>query len=199
MPIDPNNPLSMPAPYTHHVYAVGRPYSPQVRQWPGPDRHEYNYRAGDHELRLFLANPTPAEIRAVQEGKPIEFALYLRGPVIFFCVRFPPIPWAICPYSWFLVLEAERMIPDPADDTDDAHRLISTLLVDRNGGILKALRVCTMSPAFGKGLHAAIRTQIAAGWPGPTAYEAAVQAVFMRFPNNEDIVAQATLRCRGGD
>ena len=58
-------PPSQPAPM--HTYIVGQLYDPSRKSWPkGAD---YNFRAGEHELRFFLRRATPREIAAVGTGR----------------------------------------------------------------------------------------------------------------------------------
>jgi hypothetical protein len=56
-----------------HAHIVGELYSPSRRAWP--EGADYNFRAGGHELRIFLGRATPREITAVERGKRRTTAL----------------------------------------------------------------------------------------------------------------------------
>jgi hypothetical protein len=71
-----------------HLYAVGQPYHPDRKMWP--QTPQFNYRGGECELVLFFDQPTPAEVRAVKEGRS-EFALYDRDGLVVLCNRSKPI------------------------------------------------------------------------------------------------------------
>ena len=50
-----------------HRLEVGKPYHPDRKMWP--QTPQFNYRGGECELVLFFDQPTPAEVRAVKEGR----------------------------------------------------------------------------------------------------------------------------------
>jgi hypothetical protein len=50
-----------------HTYIVGQLYDPSRKSWP--EGADYNFRAGGHELRIFLGRATPREIAAVGIGR----------------------------------------------------------------------------------------------------------------------------------
>ena len=179
-----------------HKVQVGEPYSLRRRTWT--EKPEYNYRAGMHDLRLFYNRPTAAEIRAVQEGEA-RFALATYKSVIFFCYRFgEALPWSDCTYNFWLVNEEDRTIP-PDWPEPDARAIVSVVLVDAADGIVKALRVVSFSPAFTRHLHAAIRKQAAAGWPGSEEYDRQWQHIYRTHTSPQIATKLALVRCRGGD
>lgn len=97
-----------------HAYQVGRPYHPGRRSWP--EQAQYNYRAGGHELVLFLTRPSSREVRAVTRVSA-EFALHVAsdGDPIVLLYRFSNqdssgLPWSDAPYSWHLVPQEERTL-----------------------------------------------------------------------------------------
>jgi hypothetical protein len=185
-----------------HSYRVGDRYHPDRTFWP--ERGEYNFRQGEHELRLFYASPSKAEIAAVRAGEA-HFALLAAPPVIIFCYRFAAapgfeagIPWSDAPYTWHMVPEDQRTLPlDLPHPTSRA--LLNIVLVDAGTGIIRALRAVTFSPEFSRALHRAIHDQAASSWRGQRHYEEAVEALYRRYPTSEAFVAAAQDRCTGGE
>jgi hypothetical protein len=83
-----------------HIFRVGQPHR---LQWPmGAD---YNYRAGGHELRIFLPNASKAEVSAIERGR-VEFGLILE-PDLFIIPRFYGPDGRVvcsfdCSYQWHI-------------------------------------------------------------------------------------------------
>ena len=80
--------------------------------------YDYNYRAGRHELRIFLAEATPAEVGSVESG-PVEFGLCVVDPTLLVLIsRFHSAdkPDHVvcsfdCFYCWHRVSADERTSP----------------------------------------------------------------------------------------
>lgn len=175
-----------------HTLSVGKPYSPGVTRYP--ECTQYNYRAGAHELVLFLSAPSHAEVLAARKGRA-EFALYVEGPVVILAHRFgDDLPWSDSPYSWHLVPEEQRDLPS-ADLEQEMRARIQVILVDAATGLVRALRLLSLSPTFTRTLHQAIRDQAARPFAG---YDQALQAIYARYPSTAALVAAATARCVGG-
>lgn len=179
-----------------HVMQVGAPYSLTRTTWE--ERPEYNYRAGHHELRLFYRNLRPIEIASVESGEA-RFALARYQDALFFCYKFGEgIPWSDCTFSIHLVNAEERQLP-PDWSEQEARALLTTILVDAADGIVKALRVLTLSPGFTRQLHDAIRKQAAAGWPGSEEYDRQWQHIYRTHTSPQIATKLALVRCKGGD
>ncbi len=180
------------------LYHMGQPYLAGRTQWP--EDVDYNYRAGRHELRLFLARPSPAEVRDIRQGEA-EFAFLVSEDVIVFLYRFGmAIPWSDKPYSWHLLKQArpdEATIPDTTG-TVEPHALLDVILIDASTGIIRGLRVVTFSPAFTTALHLAIAQQAARPWPGDMEYNRQVQALYQRYPTSRAMVRDAVALTLGG-
>lgn len=175
------------------AYSVGSLYHPGRTSWPeGP---HYNYRSGAHELLLFYARPSKAEIDDIRKG-PCEFAVVERGSAVALCYRFGGQPWSDAPYSWHLVPEGQRDLPS-ADLEADKRAVLSVLLVDASTGILRAIRQVTWSPEFTRAMHAAIRRQAEAPWSEMT-YHRDVEALYSICPTSQALVSLATERTKGG-
>ncbi len=174
-------------------YQVGQPYSPTKKHWP--EGVDYNYRAGQHELSIFMRTPSAGEIQSIETG-PARFALAIIGDIIFFCYRFGSGPWGDCGFSIHLVPEEKRRLPPPpASNTERA--LLTTMLIDAETGILKVIRATTFSPRFTQRLHKAITEQ--AGKAFPPNYDAQGEAVYRRYTSAELAKNMAQARCRGGE
>jgi len=182
-----------------HRYEVGQSYVEGRTNWP--ERGEYNYRAGMHELRLLLSQPTVGEIEAVKTGRA-DFALRVERDIIFLLYRFgEAIPWSDAPYSWHLV---QRAYPDQATlpaphGSPEGRDTVQVILVDAGAGIIKAIRVLSWSPAFTAAIRGAIRDQAARSWPGDDEYDRQLANAYRRWPTSAAMVRDASARTRGGD
>ncbi len=182
-----------------HVLQVGKPYLPSRTSWP--EGGEYNYRLGGHELRLFWRAPSEAKIDAVRRG-PAEFALTLwpddaDPAVIFVLYRFGErAPWLDAPFSWHLVPPEQRTLP-PAWALVERRALLHAVLVGAGTGLVLALRVVSLSPAFTRLLHAAIRAQAQRRF-SEAGYDAQLQAAYAVNPHTEDLLLRACVRAAGG-
>src|SRR5215831_8746401 len=114
-----------------HVLEVEKPYIAVRTQWL--EEVEYNYRGGEHELRMFFSAPGRQEVEAVRKGR-CEFALAVEGPVIFlvYCFR-PTVDWSDAPYSWHLVPENEQTLPDA--EGPETRALYQLVLTDAQTGL----------------------------------------------------------------
>ena len=102
-----------------HTYIVGQLYDPSRKSWP--EAADYNFRAGGHELRIFLGGATPREIAAVGTGR-VDFGLMAELPEIFVVSRFRGPDGRVvcsfdCSYSWHRVSPDERTDPPVWEDT----------------------------------------------------------------------------------
>jgi hypothetical protein len=177
------------------ILEVGKPYVEGKRHWP--QAVEYTYSAQHHLLRIFYRTPHPKEVKAVDSGEA-RFAFGVYGAAIFLHFRFGEgIPWHNAPYSIHLVNDEDRILPDwPIPQGE--HALLSTLLVDAETGILKAIRVCTFSPEFTLKLHQAILNQYA--MPFPPDYDKQVIRAYQQYPTPELMAERLSVAwCRGGD
>jgi hypothetical protein len=182
-----------------HLYVVGQPYNPNVTSWP--EKYEYNYRQGEHELLIFLKSPRQEEIEAATTGTA-EFALHVEGSALFLMTRFGEIdggkglPWSDAPYSWWFVRPDQRRIPDA--ETAGRHLLLPINLVDADTGILRGMRATTLSPDFTVKLIDAIRRQARSSFD-PTTHQKDIERAYRKYPTVEAMVDAAAARCIGGD
>ncbi|MBI3654031.1 MAG: hypothetical protein HY231_23620 [Acidobacteria bacterium] len=177
-----------------YKYEVGKLYHPARTQWP--EVTQYNFRAGQHELVLFLNNPTPREREALRR-LPCEFGLRVEQDVIFLLYRFGgDVPWSDAPYSIHLVPESERQIPAP-ELSAETRTLLQVVLVDARTGLIVAMRAVTLSPEFTAALQHAIYEQHERPWIGASAYDAQIQQAYEKYPTSEAMTRQA-IKTKGG-
>ncbi|MEW6649316.1 MAG: hypothetical protein AB1453_03900 [Chloroflexota bacterium] len=158
-----------------HIYEVGKPYTERT-SWP--ELAQYSYRGGEHELIIFLNCPTRDEVYDIRRGGA-EFALYVERRLIVMLYRFgEAIPWSDAPYSIHLVPVEERTVPEISWGSERA--LLHIVLVDASSGIIRALRVLSMTEDFTRDLHQSICNQ--ADEPFTRAdYNGALESLYARF------------------
>jgi hypothetical protein len=179
---------------SENALAVGKLYSPRRRQWE--ERADYNFRSGAHELRIFLAGATEAEIHAVSTG-PLEFGLLVQQPELFLITRFGATMSFDCSYSWHRVKPSERVPPPAWEETKPELRALCTIiLVEATNGIVLALRAVTFSPEFTRSIHRAIALEAALPY-NPAAHEARALATLAGLTTDE-LWRRCTVMCRGG-
>ena len=137
-----------------HILAVGEPYDTSIELWP--EGCHYNYDASGHWLHYLYSHPTSEEISAIQRG-PAQFGLYTQESVIFLLHQFGDMPWNEAPYSFWLVSEEHRRLPEL---TDGEHAFLRVVLIDTATGIVAALRALTFSSEFTRKLHGEIRLSL---------------------------------------
>lgn len=176
------------------LYTVGQPYNPALPM-PPQDTWQYNYRQDQHELVGFIARPTMAETADYRHGGA-EFALVVQRDLIALAMRFGRQQWSDALYSWHLVPEPERTLPET--DLPERRILLTVIVVDRADGRVSVLRAVTLSPEFTRALHTAIRDQSARPWPGQAEYDRQIAALYARYPDSADLARAASVRCVGG-
>lgn len=183
-----------------NVYEVGKPYNPHRKTWP--DGSQFNFRGGEAELLLTLTSPTAGEVEGVKVGA-CAFALFVEPPLIQICYSFKgAFTWSEAPFSWHRMVacvpSSEAILPlAPEQLAPESRDLLRVILIDGKTGIVKALRVVTLSPSFTVALHRAIREQ-ATGPYNDVAYLAALSRLYQRFRDARELVARAVARTPGG-
>lgn len=178
-----------------HIVAIGKSLFEGRNELP--ETIEYNYQSGDHTLILSMKNLHRREIEAVREAEA-EFGLYCENGIVFLLYRFGEVlPWSDSAFSWWNVSEEDRRIPAP--QANPAERiLLKIILVEAATGIVKAIRVTTLSPAFTEKLHDAIRWQ-AAGEPFPCAEFVARSLSVYENKTPAELAARAIVKTKGGE
>lgn len=132
-----------------HLYMIG--------QTQFPESSQYNYRGGAHELVLFFNHPSQEEVNAVATGEA-TFAITFERGILFFCFQFGRvIDWSDAPYTWHMVPSDQQVPPPELGDLERS--LLTIVLVDSTTGIIKALRVVTLSHQMSAKLFEDINAQ----------------------------------------
>jgi hypothetical protein len=178
------------------VIEVGQPFP--LKMTPD-DGSEYFYRDGFHCLALYITNPRPHEVKAVESGE-VRFALVpLKGPpsLLFLLYTLPSaFPWSDATYH--IQLEPPDLRPKLDSLTDEDKRLfISVVLIDRATTLVQALRVVSFSPQFSRALNALVRQQLDEPFD-PDAYNATLDLAYQQHPKPRDLLAKRTAHCQGG-
>lgn len=168
-----------------YAYKVGDLYHPNKRHWP--EGYDYNFRSGQHELRLFLRTPHLQEIEAVRKGAArFSFNTFGGPEVLFFSFGFQTPDGGELngdgSYSWWLVPEDERQ-PPTLDFPPDQGALLTVLLVDAETGILKVIRGIGLGHKFTLALHRAILLQ--SKNPLPDDYDGRLKRVMARYSTRQ--------------
>ncbi len=180
------------------MYQIGELYHPNRTRWPRAV--QYNYRAGHHELIMFLPNLSALQVQDIMEGR-CEFAFLESGDVIVLLFRFGgTMPWGDALYSWHLIEQRnpeEAIVPD-LDETGQSRILLHVFLVESNTGILKGVRNISLSPEFSAALQSAIVRQAERPWPGEAEYARQVEGLYTKYPRTRDMLRDTAARTRGG-
>lgn len=177
-----------------HILQVGKPYSENKKHWP--EGVDYNFRSGQHELRIFMRSPYPGEVKAIKEGRA-HFALAVKGDVIYFMYKFGALPWGDCGFTIHLVPEDERIIPEAPQPNE--HAVLTTILTDAENSIVRAMRLLTFSLEFTQRFHAEIAAQAARPPITREQIEAQAMEVYRVYPTSEHLTHAAVVSCRGGE
>jgi hypothetical protein len=147
------------------------------------------------ELLLLFANPTPAEVEAIQRGKA-QFAWIDSEHTAVLCYRFGDhVPWSDTPYTPHRERASDGT---PGLPPGTGHQLVVVILVDATTGIVRALRQITWPPRFAGTVRKSV-TRMLATPDSPEAADAAVDALYQRYPRTDDLVRQrADVTCTGG-
>ncbi len=177
------------------IVAIGKPLFEGRTELP--EAIEYNYQAGDHTLLLSMKNLHPKEIEAVRQEEA-EFGLYCENSIVFLLYRFgKALPWSDSAFSWWNVSEEDRRIPEP--QANPAERiLLKIILIEAATGIVKAIRVTTLSPAFTAKLHDAIREQ-AMGEPFSRAEFVTRSLAVYKNQTPAELAAGTIVKTKGGE
>jgi hypothetical protein len=171
------------------IIAIGQPYDPDIESFP--EGCHYSFDVSGHWLHYLYQNPTQVEIDSIQSGQT-DFGLYIKGPLLFLLHRFGQMNWNDSSYSWWLVSEEYRKVPDETE----GHALLKTIMVDTKTGLVVAIRACTFSAEFTAYLHDAIRRQTQKPW-SKKEHERAVRYVYSQY-STMDLVERAEIFCKGG-
>jgi hypothetical protein len=177
------------------IVAIGKPLFEGRTELP--EAIEYNYQAGDHTLLLSMKNLHPKEIEAVRQEEA-EFGLYCENSIVFLLYRFgKTLPWSDSAFSWWNVSEEDRRTPAPPENPAE-RILLKIILIEAATGIVKAIRVTTLSPEFTEKLHNAIRQQATSEEFSRAEFVARSLAIYQKCSPAE-FAAKAIIKTKGGE
>lgn len=169
-------------PETRHV---GERWSPEHAHYDEGAR--YLYRHGAHELTLFWNGPTKAEIEGFRTA-PVEVGLYVQGPAAFLLYRIENVcEWSDAAFNVHLVPAAERELPTEAAGDRARFRLT---LVDAGDGVIRAKRIVSLDKVMTQALRLVMTEQAQSSFDR-AAYDAAVRAAHVRFPDSDAMIRAA--------
>ena len=79
---------------------------------------------------------------------------------------------------------------------DDLHDIYTICYVD-NGGIIKAIKMATLSPEVSNWIHKIVKKQLKTGFIPD--FEKKVQNIYARYPDPKDLLKVSFARCELGD
>lgn len=174
-----------------YEYAVGKPYNPSRTVWP--ETPFLRLTEQGTQLLLFYRSPTDQEISAIRVGKA-SFGWIGSEHTGVLGFRFQPLPWSDVPYT------PHRKSPDdmPGLPEGGDQQLVQVVLVDADTGIIRAVRTLTWPERFTKAVRASVQEMLDKPF-SPSAADAALDALYARYPDTNQLVRQrADVTCTGG-
>lgn len=173
-----------------YKYKVGEPYNPHIHHWP--EGAQFNVRRGGPELLLAFRNVTAQERRAVK-ANPAQFALFVENTQILLLYHFEGgVPWSDAPFTANKLPQEEQPL---LELEDGQHVLFPVLLLEATTGIIKAIRILSLSTDFMRPLYAAIQQQLAQPFD-QAQYDSELARLYTRYPQSALMVEQAVARYR---
>ena len=176
-----------------HATEVGKPYKEGKFMWP--EFVEYTYTRAGHTLKVFSRELTRAEIADYKQGDA-EFALFVKDGLMFLCYKFGSFDWSDASFTPHLVPDSHRQEPDVL--TGDQRAVLQVILVEATTGIVKAIRMISLSPEFSRVLHNQIALIGAALPMTKREVDQIVGKIYNLF-ESKDMAKAAMIRCKGGE
>ena len=163
---------------------VGRPYRGVAkRRDEGP---YYTLAYGRHELAIFLDRPTTEEVTAFHEGA-VTFGYWWDPPVLWALFRIDGMAWSDAPYTIHKVDPDGRAVPPPDNGLSPA---VTMLMCEAADGLVRGIRIASMSQTIAAGIHSAARNQLATPYDA-VEYEKAVQRRYAETGDSEAMTKHA--------
>jgi len=144
-----------------HRYEVGKPHNPDQPNRTYPEGFHLNYMDGDISVIAYMDQPTAGEIRDFKSGVP-QFALVEGKSCLVLCIRMGTQPWSDAPWEAWRQ-QTGRGLPEPGAN------LLTVLLCDARGGIVRNIRVIGLNTDFAQALHRVVARLTAEGAAPETA------------------------------
>jgi len=148
----------------------------------------FDFQQAGPLLYLFFNSPTETEIESIKKGE-FEIGFYQKDEVIFIMAKFQGMPWMDAPYSVHLSQPFEFQ-----EITEGKGFGLTTLLVDANTGILKAIRYSGLSTEFSRKLRIAIENQKNISWD-ERSYNQKIDMIYDNY-STDDLVRRADAICK---
>lgn len=166
---------------------VGRPFSPGVVRYEAGSNFEM---VGEEcFLDLFWLDITDEDIERVSHGRGTFGMWYSNEGDIFFLFRFGDMAWADSVFS-IMQLPPDRRIRPPR--LYGRRRIdLRITLVDADTGIVRAVRMASLSSSFSRKLCTSVNRQFSdryvSEWT-PAAFYSRCSAIYEAYPESSDLV-----------
>lgn len=114
---------------------------------------KFDFGSSGGDLLIFFDKPTSKEILDITKGK-CQIGLVEKNNIIFLLFKFGSQQWIDCPYNSFLSKDFELQ-----ETPEGMGYAINIYLIDSNSGILKGMRLVSMSTKFSKKFAEMISSQ----------------------------------------
>jgi hypothetical protein len=162
------------------------------RDWP--EGAIYRYDQTGHEL-LRIVRGVDDKLAASVAREPIDLALIISEPLIVMCSKAgDALPWAGASFHWHRVRRSDRILPIPGQDGGIDSR-IDLILLDGQGGRVRAARSLTLPADFTWMLHEAILEQSRYTYD-PGEERRAMASLLRRCPSPSSLVAYASAKAQ---
>jgi hypothetical protein len=166
------------------------PFIEGRRDWPEGAIYRYD-RTGHEILRIVRGISDDLALSTVH-GE-VGLALIIDGPLVVMCSRVgEALPWAGASFHWHRVRHSERILPTSAIDTLKGSK-IDLMLLDGNGGRVRAARSLTLPTDFTRMLNEAILEQSRFRYD-PIEERRMMDALLRRSPTPASLAARACIK-----
>lgn len=175
-----------------HTYSVGKLYAPGRTQWP--EATDVDVRGGQLTLRLFWKDLRAPVVQHVKRS-PIEVGLAVQNGLVFLLYRIEGASeWSDQPVSYVNIAPSDRQLPPELQDRQLL--LVQIHLVDADTGLLRALRVFSVSSRFATAWRTAMAGDLTlAPWED---YHQRIDVVYAQFPTPGDLLRTSLVTETGG-
>lgn len=153
---------------------------------PASDGAYYEFDNSGHALKIFAADLSAHEIKAIRKGRAI-FGVYEKDGILFLLSKFGDMDWMDAPYHAGLYDINRR--PEIVELTENSRAFLQVFLVDTQDGKLKGMRGMTLGRMTTQKIYQIAERQLQAGI-SQSEYQSSVSRA-MIF--SSDQMAQAAL------
>lgn len=174
------------------IYSVGTLYIPGRTQWP--EATDVDVRGGELTLRLYWKDLC-AQVVQMVERNPVELGLTVQDGLVFLLYRIEgATEWSDQPVSYRNIAPSDRQLPPKLQSGQFLP--VQIHLVDADTGLLRAIRVFSVSSRFATAWRAAMAGDLAlAPWPD---YDQRIRAVYTHFKRPDELLRHSLITKIGG-